>query len=154
MLMEEIMIVSQFTLYASTKRVTRPSFIKSASGNFAEKSYLNFVDMVNRIYKFKVKTGKFGTSMNIVLNNDGPVTIVIDSKAKNSMDLKNLQIIVDNWIKEHGVRYFDELTNMAQLTEEVGEVARIISLNMVNNHLKKMKNYQIWVKSLQMFYLF
>ena len=43
------------------------------------------------------------------------------------MDLKNLQIIVDNWIKEHGVRYFDELTNMAQLTEEVGEVARIIS---------------------------
>ena len=48
-------------------------------------------------------------------------------KQKNSMDLKNLQIIVDNWIKEHGVRYFDELTNMAQLTEEVGEVARIIS---------------------------
>ena len=43
------------------------------------------------------------------------------------MDLKNLQIIVDKWIKEHGVRYFDELTNMAQLTEEVGEVARIIS---------------------------
>ena len=46
---------------------------------------------------------------------------------RNSMDLKNLQIIVDNWIKDHGVRYFDELTNMAQLTEEVGEVARIIS---------------------------
>ena len=43
------------------------------------------------------------------------------------MDLKNLQITVDKWIKEHGVRYFDELTNMAQLTEEVGEVARIIS---------------------------
>ena len=43
------------------------------------------------------------------------------------MDLKNLQIVVDKWIKEHGVRYFDELTNMAQLTEEVGEVARIIS---------------------------
>lgn len=43
------------------------------------------------------------------------------------MDLKNAQIAVDNWIKEHGVRYFDELTNMAQLTEEVGEVARIIA---------------------------
>jgi NTP pyrophosphatase (non-canonical NTP hydrolase) len=43
------------------------------------------------------------------------------------MDLKNSQLIVDNWIKEHGVRYFNELTNMAQLTEEVGEVARIIS---------------------------
>ena len=43
------------------------------------------------------------------------------------MDLKNAQLAVDNWIKEHGVRYFDELTNMAQLTEEVGEVARIIA---------------------------
>lgn len=43
------------------------------------------------------------------------------------MDIKNAQIEVDNWIKEHGVRYFNELTNMAQLTEEVGEVARIIA---------------------------
>ena len=43
------------------------------------------------------------------------------------MEIKNLQIQVDNWIKNHGVRYFNELTNMAQLSEEVGEVARIIS---------------------------
>lgn len=43
------------------------------------------------------------------------------------MDIKNAQIIVDEWIKSHGVRYFNELTNMAQLTEEVGEVARIIA---------------------------
>jgi NTP pyrophosphatase (non-canonical NTP hydrolase) len=43
------------------------------------------------------------------------------------MDIKNSQLIVDTWIKEHGVRYFNELTNMAQLTEEVGEVARIIA---------------------------
>ena len=43
------------------------------------------------------------------------------------MDINNAQIQVDNWIKEHGVRYFNELTNMAQLTEEVGEVARIIA---------------------------
>ena len=43
------------------------------------------------------------------------------------MDLKNSQLVVDKWIKEHGVRYFNELTNMAQLTEEVGEVARIIA---------------------------
>lgn len=43
------------------------------------------------------------------------------------MDIKNAQIVVDNWIKTHGVRYFNELTNMAQLTEEVGEVARIIA---------------------------
>jgi NTP pyrophosphatase (non-canonical NTP hydrolase) len=43
------------------------------------------------------------------------------------MDIKNAQLIVDKWINEHGVRYFNELTNMAQLTEEVGEVARIIA---------------------------
>ena len=43
------------------------------------------------------------------------------------MEIKSLQTKVDNWIKNHGVRYFNELTNMAQLTEEVGEVARIIS---------------------------
>ncbi len=43
------------------------------------------------------------------------------------MDIKNAQKAVDAWIQEHGVRYFNELTNMAQLTEEVGEVARIIA---------------------------
>lgn len=43
------------------------------------------------------------------------------------MNIQNAQKIVDDWIKEHGVRYFNELTNMAQLTEEVGEVARIIA---------------------------
>src|SRR6476469_852199 len=43
------------------------------------------------------------------------------------MDIKSAQADVDNWIKQHGVRYFNELTNMAQLTEEVGEVARIIA---------------------------
>ena len=43
------------------------------------------------------------------------------------MNIKNAQVVVDNWINEHGVRYFNELTNMAQLTEEVGEVARIIA---------------------------
>jgi NTP pyrophosphatase (non-canonical NTP hydrolase) len=43
------------------------------------------------------------------------------------MKLENAQLTVDHWIKEHGVRYFNELTNMAQLTEEVGEVARIIA---------------------------
>ncbi len=43
------------------------------------------------------------------------------------MEIKNAQLAVDSWINEHGVRYFNELTNMAQLTEEVGEVARIIA---------------------------
>ena len=43
------------------------------------------------------------------------------------MNIQNAQLVVDEWIKKHGVRYFNELTNMAQLTEEVGEVARIIA---------------------------
>jgi len=53
------------------------------------------------------------------------------------MNLKNAQLDVDNWIKEHGVRYFNELTNMAQLTEEVGEVARIISRTYGEQSFKK-----------------
>lgn len=48
-------------------------------------------------------------------------------RQESKMDIKNAQLEVDNWIKNHGVRYFNELTNMAQLTEEVGEVARIIA---------------------------
>ena len=48
-------------------------------------------------------------------------------KHRSTMDIKNAQAAVDSWIQEHGVRYFNELTNMAQLTEEVGEVARIIA---------------------------
>ncbi len=53
--------------------------------------------------------------------------LAMTNKTSNDMNLKNAQLEVDNWIKEHGVRYFNELTNMAQLTEEVGEVARIIA---------------------------
>jgi len=54
-------------------------------------------------------------------------SVYLNFNKKNKMDLKDGQLVVDNWIKEHGVRYFNELTNMAQLTEEVGEVARIIA---------------------------
>jgi NTP pyrophosphatase (non-canonical NTP hydrolase) len=57
----------------------------------------------------------------------GQLRLLWIAKTENKMDLKNSQLDVDNWIKEHGVRYFNELTNMAQLTEEVGEVARIIA---------------------------
>ena len=51
----------------------------------------------------------------------------LTNKKIEKMNLQNAQLEVDNWIKTHGVRYFNELTNMAQLTEEVGEVARIIA---------------------------
>ena len=61
------------------------------------------------------------------------------------MDIKNAQQAVDAWIKEHGVRYFNELTNMAQLTEEVGEVARIIARRYArqgstNSHRRQPRN--------------
>lgn len=53
--------------------------------------------------------------------------ITLKGNQERTMNIKNAQLEVDNWIKQHGVRYFNELTNMAQLTEEVGEVARIIA---------------------------
>ena len=74
-----------------------------------------------------MKTGQFGSNMQVSLCNDGPVTIIIDTKKQGIMLLNKLQQQVDDWINQYGVRYFDELTNMAILTEEVGEVARIIS---------------------------
>lgn len=52
---------------------------------------------------------------------------IFQIKSTRKMDIRNAQLAVDEWIKTHGVRYFNELTNMAQLTEEVGEVARIIA---------------------------
>ncbi len=56
-----------------------------------------------------------------------PSLLLLTQKIKSNMKLNILQKKVDDWIKKYGVRYFNELTNMAQLTEEVGEVARIIS---------------------------
>ncbi len=56
------------------------------------------------------------------------------------MEIKILQEKVDNWINKHGVRYFNELTNMAQLTEEVGEVARIISREYGEQSMKETDN--------------
>ena len=61
-------------------------------------------------------------------------------KLKNkTMEIKNAQKEVDNWINKYGVRYFNELTNMALLTEEVGEVARVISRQYGEQSLKKGK---------------
>jgi NTP pyrophosphatase (non-canonical NTP hydrolase) len=59
------------------------------------------------------------------------------------MEIKILQEKVDNWINKHGVRYFNELTNMAQLTEEVGEVARIISRKYGEQSMKETDNHDL-----------
>lgn len=76
----EVMVVSQFTLQASTKKGNRPSYIKAAAPDIAIPIYENFVkELQNKVNK-PVKTGKFGANMQINLVNDGPVTIQIDSK--------------------------------------------------------------------------
>lgn len=76
----EILAVSQFTLYASTKKGNRPSYIKSAKPTISEPLYEQFVAQLEADLQKKIKTGKFGADMKINLCNDCPVTIIIDSK--------------------------------------------------------------------------
>ena len=78
----ELMIVSQFTLHAQTKKGNRPSYIDAANGDIAEKIYKSFVLEIENKYNLKPKTGKFGADMKVELENDGPVTIIIDTKNK------------------------------------------------------------------------
>lgn len=76
----EIIVVSQFTLHASTKKGNRPSYIKASKPEFAIPIYENFVNALEKEFGKKVQTGIFGADMKVSLLNDGPVTIVIDSK--------------------------------------------------------------------------
>ena len=78
----ELMVVSQFTLHASTKKGNRPSWIKAAPPSVAEPLYQEFIDHIKKTSGLKVVTGEFGAHMDIELVNDGPVTIFIDSKLK------------------------------------------------------------------------
>ena len=76
------LVVSQFTLHASTKKGNRPSYIKAAKPNFAIPMYNQFVKSLESISKLSVSTGEFGADMKVALLNDGPVTIIIDSNIK------------------------------------------------------------------------
>lgn len=78
----EIMVVSQFTLHASTKKGNRPSYIKASKPELAIPMYEKFVKQLELLTGKQVKTGEFGAMMNISLINNGPVTIIIDSKQK------------------------------------------------------------------------
>jgi D-tyrosyl-tRNA(Tyr) deacylase len=76
----EVIVVSQFTLQASTKKGNRPSYIKAAKPDVAIPLYESFVLSLEKEINNKVQTGKFGADMKVEFLNDGPVTIIIDSK--------------------------------------------------------------------------
>jgi len=78
----EILIISQFTLYASTVKGNRPSFLKSAKPDFSIPLYEKFVEIIKAETPLKIETGQFGADMEVSLINDGPVTIIIDSKTR------------------------------------------------------------------------
>lgn len=75
----ELLIVSQFTLYGDCRKGRRPSFIEALGGEEAEKLYLEFVKLCKEEIE-KVETGVFGANMEVNIKNDGPVTLLIDSK--------------------------------------------------------------------------
>ena len=74
------LVVSQFTLYASTKKGNRPSYIRSAPEPISRPLYEQFVARLEQMLGTKVETGQFGADMQVSLVNDGPVTIIIDTK--------------------------------------------------------------------------
>jgi D-tyrosyl-tRNA(Tyr) deacylase len=79
----DIIIVSQFTLQANTKKGNRPSYIRAAKPDFSVPMYEKFIAAMEQALGKKVGTGKFGAMMDVKLINDGPVTIIIDSKQKD-----------------------------------------------------------------------
>ena len=79
----DIIVVSQFTLQACTKKGNRPSYIRAAKPDISIPMYENFVTAMETALGKKVGTGKFGAMMDVALINDGPVTIIIDSKQKD-----------------------------------------------------------------------
>jgi D-tyrosyl-tRNA(Tyr) deacylase len=77
-----VIVVSQFTLYASTKKGSRPSYMKAAKPDVAIPLYQQFVASLETALSKKVQTGEFGADMKVELLNDGPVTLIMDSKVK------------------------------------------------------------------------
>ncbi len=78
----DVIVVSQFTLHASTKKGNRPSYIKAAKPEIAIPLYEKFIAQLEQEIGKKLQTGKFGADMKVLLLNDGPVTIVMDTKNK------------------------------------------------------------------------
>jgi D-tyrosyl-tRNA(Tyr) deacylase len=78
----ELLVISQFTLHASTRKGNRPSYIKAAKPPIAIPLYNRFLEVLQDRFKGTIKTGKFGARMKVEIHNDGPVTLFIDTKKK------------------------------------------------------------------------
>ncbi|MDC3054413.1 D-aminoacyl-tRNA deacylase [Cytophagia bacterium] len=78
----DILLISQFTLHGSTKKGNRPSFIKAAKPDFAKVMYERFIKVLEQSLGKEIQTGEFGGDMKVSLINDGPTTIIVDSKIK------------------------------------------------------------------------
>ena len=78
----DILLISQFTLHGSIKKGNRPSFIKAAKPDFANVMYMKFIKILEQFLGRGIQTGEFGGDMKVSLINDGPTTIIIDSKSK------------------------------------------------------------------------
>lgn len=78
-----ILVVSQFTLYADAKKGNRPSYIRSAPPDVSIPIYERFLDALRARFSGPVETGEFGAMMEVSLTNDGPVTIILDSRQRN-----------------------------------------------------------------------
>eukprot|EP01133_Synstelium_polycarpum_P004818 gene4818-5605_t len=114
-----ILLISQFTLFAATKKGNRPGFTRAARPDQAIPLYESMIVKLSALTGKEVQRGLFGADMKINLLND------------------EAQQTVDQWIKTTGIRYFNELTNTAILMEEVGEVARIMSRKYGEQSFKK-----------------
>jgi D-tyrosyl-tRNA(Tyr) deacylase len=79
----EILSVSQFTLFARTSKGTKPDFHRASNGSHSKPLYENFLTKLKQMHPNKVQDGAFGQMMSVYLENDGPVTIIIDSKDKD-----------------------------------------------------------------------
>ncbi len=77
-----IMVISQFTLYANTRKGNRPSYVRAAHPGIAGPLYYSFIELLSQLSDKSVATGEFGAMMDVELINDGPVTIIIDTKDK------------------------------------------------------------------------
>ena len=77
-----VLVISQFTLHAKTKKGNRPSYIKAGKPEFANQMYEFFIDELIHILDQPIQSGEFGANMQITMTNDGPVTILIDTKNK------------------------------------------------------------------------